>query len=111
MSSKQDPDRESIRILAPEGHKFSRRDLMKFAAVSTGAGLLGTHPDQFLLSHSSNLSALQAAAKRSLKAVGKINKNLYIYTWGQYDNPTTFSACPGRPASRSSSAATTPTRR
>lgn len=91
-SSKQDPDREPIRILAPEGHKFSRRDLMKFAAVSTGAGLLGTHQDQFLLSHSSNLSALQAAAKRSLKAVGKISKNLYIYTWGQYDNPTTFSA-------------------
>lgn len=91
-NSKQDPDHESIRILAPEDHKFTRRDLMKFAAASTGAGLIGTPHDQILLSRSSNLNALQAAAKRSLKAVGKINKNLFIYTWGQYDNPTTFSA-------------------
>jgi spermidine/putrescine transport system substrate-binding protein len=81
-----------VRILAPEGHTFSRRDLMKFGAASVSVGILGAPHSQFMLSHSSNLNALQAAAKRSLKAVGKFNKSLYIYTWGQYDNPTTFSA-------------------
>ena len=34
---------------------------------------------------------METAARKSMKAVGK-TKSLYLYTWGQYDNPTTFTA-------------------
>jgi spermidine/putrescine transport system substrate-binding protein len=78
---------EPLRILVPEGHPLTRRSFISLAALGAGAlaygGAAGAATDP--------LSALEAAAKKSMKAVGK-SKSLYLYTWGQYDNPTTFTA-------------------
>jgi spermidine/putrescine transport system substrate-binding protein len=78
---------ETLRILAPEGHPLTRRKFISVAAA-LGAGVLAVGSS----AAASTTSVLEAAARKSLKTAGKTSKNLYLYTWGQYDNPTTFSA-------------------
>jgi spermidine/putrescine transport system substrate-binding protein len=39
-----------------------------------------------------SMGALETAARKSMKSAGKTTNSLYLYTWGQYDNPTTFTA-------------------
>lgn len=80
-------DEEPLRILAPEGHALTRRSFMSLAAVGVGALTVFQSTAAFA---TNSLSALEAAAKKSLRSAGKTTKSLYLYTWGQYDNPTTF---------------------
>jgi spermidine/putrescine transport system substrate-binding protein len=80
---------EPLRILAPEGHPLTRRSFMSLAAAGVGALVMF---DSTMAFANSSLSAMQAIAKKSLKQAGKTTKSLYLYTWGQYDNPTTFTA-------------------
>ena len=85
-----DHDNEApLRILAPEGHALTRRSFMSLAAAGVGALTLFQSTAAFA---SSSMSALEAAARKSLKSAGKTTKSLDLYTWGQYDNPTTFTA-------------------
>src|SRR5450631_239603 len=80
---------EPIRILAPQGHPITRRNFMGLAAVGAGAyGML----DSTAAFAGNSLGALETAARKSMKSVGKTTNSLYLYTWGQYDNPTTFTA-------------------
>ena len=78
---------EPLRILAPEGHPLTRRSFISMAAAGAGALALASSAG----AAANSMSVLQAAAKKSMKTVGK-SKSLYLYTWGQYDNPTTFTA-------------------
>jgi spermidine/putrescine transport system substrate-binding protein len=80
-------DGERLRILAPAGHPLTRRGFISLAAAGAGALMMSSTP-----AFASTTSALEAAARKSLKQIGKTTKSLYLYTWGQYDNPTTFSA-------------------
>jgi spermidine/putrescine transport system substrate-binding protein len=81
---------EPLRILAPEGHPLTRRGFMSLAALgAAGAVTAGT---QLAASAASTMNTMEAVAKASLKSAGKYTKSLYLYTWGQYDNPTTFTA-------------------
>ena len=83
-------DSEALRILAPEGHPLTRRSFISLAAAaSAGVVMAGSRAAG---ASSNSLSALEAAARKSLTTAGKPTKNLYLYTWGQYDNPTTFTA-------------------
>ena len=41
-------------------------------------------------SAAASLKTLESIAKKSLKTIGHTSNSLYLYTWGQYDNPTTF---------------------
>jgi spermidine/putrescine transport system substrate-binding protein len=79
---------ETLRILAPEGHPLTRRGFMSLAAMASAAALTAG-PE--LAASAASMSQLESAARRSMKSIGKA-KNLYLYTWGQYDNPTTFTA-------------------
>ncbi|MDE3064936.1 MAG: spermidine/putrescine ABC transporter substrate-binding protein [Acidobacteriota bacterium] len=80
---------EPLRILAPEGHPLTRRGFMSLAALA-GAGAVVAGSE--LEAAASTMTTMQSVAKASLKSAGKYTKNLYLYTWGQYDNPTTFTA-------------------
>jgi len=93
-TNKANIDRDAVRVLAPAGRALSRRDFLGLAAAATGAGLIGGRRGSSLfdLRPEVTTSQLEKAAQQSLKSAGHITKNLYIYTWGQYDNPTTFSA-------------------
>ncbi len=79
---------EPLRILAPEGHPLTRRSFISLAALGASVlaygGAAGAAADP--------LSNLEKAARSSMKSAGKTSKSLYLYTWGQYDNPTTFTA-------------------
>ena len=79
---------EPLRILAPKGHPITRRNLMGLAAAGAGAYVMLDSTAAFA---GNSLSALETAARKSMKLVGK-SKSLYLYTWGQYDNPNTFTA-------------------
>jgi spermidine/putrescine transport system substrate-binding protein len=79
---------ETLRILAPKGHPLTRRKFISMAAA-VGAGVLAAGSPA---GAASTMSAMETVAKNSLKTAGKPSKSLYLYTWGQYDNPTTFSA-------------------
>ncbi|MDE3065851.1 MAG: spermidine/putrescine ABC transporter substrate-binding protein [Acidobacteriota bacterium] len=87
MTHDQNASARPLRILAPEGHPLTRRSFISLAAATTAgvavAGAAGA---------SDPLAVMESAAKKSLKAAGKTTKSLYLYTWGQYDNPTTFTA-------------------
>jgi len=83
-----DHNPETLRILAPEGHPLTRRRFISLAAAGAGAMTIGST----LEAGAASLSKLEAAARASLRTAGKTTKNLYLYTWGQYDNPTTFTA-------------------
>ncbi len=85
---KHDHSEETLRILAPEGHPLTRRSFISLAAAGAGALTIGSE----LAAGAASLSKLEAAARASLTTAGKTTKNLYLYTWGQYDNPTTFTA-------------------
>lgn len=80
-----------VRVLAPRGARFTRRDLIKLSTAA-GIGILGAEAGLATVAGATGLSALEAAARTSLKAAGHHTNALYIYTWGQYDNPTTFTA-------------------
>src|SRR5579863_2458299 len=82
-----DENDKTLRILAPEGHPITRRGFMSVAALASAGVIAGSA----LEAGAATTAQLDAAARASMKAVGK-SKNLYIYTWGQYDNPTTFTA-------------------
>jgi spermidine/putrescine transport system substrate-binding protein len=85
-----DHTEEPLRILAPEGHPITRRGFMGLAALAgAGAVAAGTGLEA---SAAGTLSTMESVAKNSLKTAGKYTKSLYLYTWGQYDNPTTFTA-------------------
>src|ERR1700692_2386805 len=79
---------EPLRILAPKGHPLTRRNFMGLAAVGAGAYVMLESTAAFA---KNSLGVLETAAKKSMKSIGK-TKSLYLYTWGQYDNPTTFTA-------------------
>ncbi len=79
---------EPLRILAPKGHPLTRRNFMGLAAVGAGAYVMLDSTAAFA---KNSLGVLETAAKKSMKSIGK-TKSLYLYTWGQYDNPTTFTA-------------------
>lgn len=83
---------EPVRMLVPEGHPMTRRSFMSLAAAGAGALVMLQSTAAFA---SNSLSALEAAARKSMKSVGKTTNSLYLYTWGQYDNPTTFTAWKG----------------
>ncbi len=83
-----DSNEATLRILAPEGHPLTRRGFMSLAAMASAAALTAG-PD--LAASAASMSQLVSAARKSMKSIGK-SKNLYLYTWGQYDNPTTFNA-------------------
>src|SRR5579862_9318570 len=112
-TNKANIDRDAVRVLAPAGRALSRRDFLGLAAAATGVGLIGGRRGSSLfdLRPEVTTSQLEKAAQQSLKSAGHITKSLYIYTWGQYDNPTTFSAWQKGVTSPSISAATTRTRR
>jgi spermidine/putrescine transport system substrate-binding protein len=78
---------EPLRILAPKGHPMTRRSFMSIAAA--GAGALVMLPSTAAFADTSK-SALEKAARTAMKSAGKTTNSLYLYTWGQYDNPTTF---------------------
>jgi spermidine/putrescine transport system substrate-binding protein len=80
---------EPLRILAPNGHPMTRRSFMSIAAA--GAGALVMLPSTAAFADTSK-SALEKAARTAMKSAGKTTNSLYLYTWGQYDNPTTFTA-------------------
>jgi spermidine/putrescine transport system substrate-binding protein len=80
---------EPLRILVPEGHPMTRRSFMSMAAAGAGALVMLQSTAAFA---KDSLSALETAARKSMKSVGKTTNSLYLYTWGQYDNPTTFTA-------------------
>jgi len=80
---------EPLRILVPEGHPMTRRNFISLAAAAS-AGVLAF--DGIAGAAANPLKLLQSAATKSMKQAGKTTKNLYLYTWGQYDNPTTFTA-------------------
>jgi spermidine/putrescine transport system substrate-binding protein len=80
---------EPLRILAPEGHPITRRNFMGLAAVGAGAYVMLDSTAAFA---GNSLGAMETAARKSMKSVGKTTNSLYLYTWGQYDNPTTFTA-------------------
>jgi spermidine/putrescine transport system substrate-binding protein len=80
---------EPLRILAPKGHPITRRNLMGLAAAGAGAFAMLDSTAAFA---GTSLSALETAARKSMKVVGKTTNSLYLYTWGQYDNPNTFTA-------------------
>ena len=83
-----DSNEETLRILAPEGHPLTRRGFMSLAAMASAAALTAG-PE--LAASAATMSQLESAARKSMKSIGKA-KSLYLYTWGQYDNPTTFTA-------------------
>jgi spermidine/putrescine transport system substrate-binding protein len=83
-----DSSEETLRILAPEGHPLTRRGFMSLAAMASAAALTAG-PE--LAASAASMSQLESAARKSMKSIGKA-KSLYLYTWGQYDNPTTFTA-------------------
>lgn len=62
---------------------------MGLAAVGAGAFAMLDSTAAFA---KDSLGTLESAARKSMKAAGKTTNNLYLYTWGQYDNPTTFTA-------------------
>lgn len=78
---------EPLRILAPKGHPITRRSFMSIAAA--GAGALAMLPSTAAFANTSK-SALETAARKAMKSAGKTTNSLYLYTWGEYDNPTTF---------------------
>ncbi len=80
---------EALRILAPQGHPLTRRRFMSLAAVGAGAYVMLQSEAAFA---KGSMSAMEAAARSSMKSAGKTSNSLYLYTWGQYDNPTTFTA-------------------
>ncbi len=79
---------ETLRILAPKGHPLTRRTFISTAAAVGAGVLMGASG----AGAASTMSAMETAAKNSLKTAGKPTKSLYLNTWGQYDNPTTFTA-------------------
>jgi len=80
-------NQEPLRILAPKGHPMTRRSFMSMAAA--GAGALVMLQSTAALAGNKK-SAIEAAARKAMKSAGKTTNSLYLYTWGQYDNPTTF---------------------
>jgi spermidine/putrescine transport system substrate-binding protein len=80
---------EPLRILAPKGHPLTRRNFMGLAAVGAGAYVMLQSTAAFA---KNSMGALETAARKSMKSAGKTTNSLYLYTWGQYDNPTTFTA-------------------
>lgn len=80
---------EPLRILVPEGHSLTRRNFISLAAA-TSAGVLAY--DSAAGAAANPMNVMESAARKSLKQAGKTSKSLYLYTWGQYDNPTTFTA-------------------
>jgi spermidine/putrescine transport system substrate-binding protein len=83
-----DHSEDTLRVLAPQGHPITRRSFISLAALGAAGALTA---DTALSASGATMNTLESAARKSMKLIGK-SKNLYLYTWGQYDNPTTFTA-------------------
>lgn len=88
MTSKSRGQDDALNVLLPKG-ALSRRKFLAAAAAAGGALAAGEALGEAAAS-AATVSQLAARAKASVNAVGHTSKSLYIYTWGQYDNPTTF---------------------
>ncbi|HEV2426626.1 MAG TPA: spermidine/putrescine ABC transporter substrate-binding protein [Acidimicrobiales bacterium] len=89
MTTKRRGPDDALNVLLPKG-ALSRRKFLGYAAAAGAGALAAGEALAEAPASAASLMQLEARAKASVTAVGGTTKNLYIYTWGQYDNPTTF---------------------